>query len=173
MSKQHKAHKGFPGQHKHEEVLLVFRHHLMALRRQLVIGLLGIVIALVPAAFWPELSINLPFFLILSAFSVAYLFWAWVGWYYSVYIATNERIIEVRQHGFFDRRVTEFGLDKVQNINYHIKGLQAVLFRYGTIAVRTYVGDLVMEGIHNPVGIQEKLVAIVQRYAAGSTVGSS
>lgn len=164
MSKQHKAHKGFPGQHDHEEVLLVFRHHLMSMRKQLIVGLLLILLALTPAAVFPGNSVVLKGSGVIILIALAYMFWAWVGWYYSVYIATNERIIEVRQHGFFDRRVTEFGIDKVQNINYHIKGMQAVLFRYGTIAVRTYVGDLVMKGIHNPVGIQQKLVKIVQEY---------
>lgn len=166
MSKQHKAHKGFPGQHDHEEVLLVFRHHLMSMRKEIVISMFVILIALIPAAIWPSSTLALQFMGILSLLAVLYFFWAWVGWYYSVYIATSERIIEVKQHGFFDRRVTEFGIDKVQNINYHIKGIQAVLFRYGTIEVRTYVGDLIMRGIHNPVGIQQKLVKIVQEYGS-------
>jgi uncharacterized membrane protein YdbT with pleckstrin-like domain len=163
MSKQ-KIHKGFPGQHDHEEVLLVFRHHLMSIRKELIVSMLVIVVGMLPVTIWPTNTLALQFLGIVSVLALAYFIWAWVGWYYSVYIATNERIIEVHQRGFFDRRVTEFGLDKIQNINYHIKGLQAVIFRYGTIAVRTYVGDLVMKGIHNPVGIQQKLVKIVQQY---------
>lgn len=164
MSRQHKAHKGFPGQHDHEEVLLVFRHHLMSMRKEIFVSMFIVLIALLPAAVWPGNSLAMQFLGILSLLAVLYFFWGWIGWYYSVYIATTERIIEVKQRGFFDRRVTEFGLDKVQNINYHIKGMQAVLFRYGTIEVRTYVGDLIMSGIHNPVGIQQKLVKIVQEY---------
>jgi hypothetical protein len=165
MSKQHKAHKGFPGQHDHEEVLLVFRHHLMSMRKELIVSMFILVLALLPATIWPGNMLALQFLGVLAILAFIYFIWGWVGWYYSVYIATNERIIEVRQHGFFDRRVSEFGIDKVQNINYHIKGLQAVLFRYGTIEVRTYVGDLIMRGIHNPVSIQQKLVKIVQEYA--------
>lgn len=164
MSKKNKVHKSFPGQHDHEEVLLVFRHHLMSMRKSIIVSMFTIVIALVPATIWPGSELALQFLGVLSFIALVYFFWGWIGWYYSVYIATNERIIEVHQRGFFDRKVTEFGLDKVQNINYHVKGVQAVLFRYGTIAVRTYVGDLIMRGIHNPVGIQEKLVKIVQQY---------
>lgn len=170
---KNKIRKSFPGQHDHEEVLLVFRHHLMSMRKQLIVGMLLLLVGLVPAAVFPGSDWPLTILLVAAIMAFSYMFWGWVGWYYSVYIATNERIIEVRQRGFFDRRVTEFGLDKIQNINYHIKGLQAVLFRYGTIAVRTYVGDLVMEGIHNPVGIQEKLVRIVQAHVGDSTVHSA
>lgn len=172
MSKQ-KIRKSFPGQHDHEEVLLVFRHHLMSMRKQLVVSMIILMAGLVPAAIFVTSDWPLTVLSVTTIMALSYLFWGWVGWYYSVYIATNERIIEVRQRGFFDRRVTEFGLDKVQNINYHIKGLQAVLFRYGTIAVRTYVGDLLMEGIHNPVKIQEKLVRIVQTHGGDSTVHSA
>lgn len=164
MGKKNKVHRSFPGQHDHEEVLLVFRHHLMAIRKYMIVSMLAIVLALLPVTIWPTNSLALKFLGILTLVAIAYFFWGWIGWYYSVYIATTERIIEVHQRGFFDRKVTEFGLDKVQNINYHIKGLQAVLFRYGTIAVRTYVGDLEMKGIHNPVKIQEKLIKIVQQY---------
>jgi hypothetical protein len=164
MSKQHKAHKGFPGQHDHEEVLLVFRHHLMHMRKEILVSMVIVLIGLLPAAIWPGNTLALQFLGILAVLATAYFLWGWIGWYYSVYIATNERIIEVKQRGFFDRRVSEFGLDKVQNINYHIKGMQAVLFRFGTIEVRTYVGDLMMRGIHNPVSIQQKLVKIVQEY---------
>jgi hypothetical protein len=164
MSKHNKVHKGFPGQHDHEEVLLVFRHHLMHMRRHIIISMFIVVFALLPSVIWPANTLALQFLGVLTLIALAVFIWGWVGWYYSVYIATTERIIQVKQRGFFDRRVSEFGLDKVQNINYHIKGLQAVLFRYGTIEVRTYVGDLMMRGIHNPVGIQQKLVKIVQEY---------
>lgn len=165
MSRKDKQVRSFPGQHDHEEVQLVFRHHLMAMRKQILITGVLLVVALLPVVVWPTNSVALKFLFITALFALGYFIRSWASWYYSVYIATNERLIEVRQHGFFDRRVTEFGLDKIQNINYHIKGLQAVMFRYGDIAVQTYVGDLVMRGIHNPVNIQEKLVRIVHQFA--------
>lgn len=96
----------------------------------------------------------------------------WVGWYYTVYIVTNERIVEIKQKGFFNRKVSEFGLDKVQNVNYHIQGLQAVLFAFGDITVQTYVGDLVMATIHKPVHIQEQLVEIIRQFNS-STPGAN
>ncbi|HSX47943.1 MAG TPA: PH domain-containing protein [Candidatus Nanoarchaeia archaeon] len=164
MTAKPTASKSFPGQHEGEEVELVFHQHPLVMRKQLIIGMLAILIGLLPILQWPlsDFFTRLGFIYIPLAVAV-YWFYRWIGWYYSVYIVTNERLVEIKQKGFFNRRVTEFGLDKIQNINYHINGFQAVLFQFGDIAVQTYVGDLVMKTIHKPVAIQEQLVEIVRR----------
>jgi uncharacterized membrane protein YdbT with pleckstrin-like domain len=160
----------FPGQHESEAVKLVFRQHPLVMRKELIFGMLAIVLAellwaLPSIVMWVpqwlgDIGWRVLGFTLLAV--IAYWFYHWLGWYYSVYIVTDERIVEVRQKGFFNRRVTEFGLDKVQNVNYHIKGFQAVLFQFGDIIAQTYVGDLVMPTIHRPVQIHQKLVDIVR-----------
>ena len=90
-------------------------------------------------------------------------FHRWVGWYYSVYIVTDERLIEIKQRGFFNRRVSEYGLDKIQNINYHIRGFQAVIFQFGDITAQTYVGDVEMRMIYRPVEIHSQFLEIWHR----------
>lgn len=155
--------KSFPGQHDGEVVELVFHQHPLVMRKQLIIGLLLILVGLLPPLFWPLAGwVWKPAELILLAVGLWW-FYRWVGWYYTIYLVTNERLVEIQQHGFFNRKVTEFGLDKIQNINYHINGLQAVLFVYGDIMVQTYVGDLVMRTIYKPVKIHEQIVDIVRR----------
>jgi len=91
----------------------------------------------------------------------------WIGWYYTVYIVTNERIIEVKQKGFFKRKVNEWQLDGIQNVNYEIGGFQAVLFGFGDIYARTYIGDLEMKTIHKPAEIHEKLIRAVRKGGGG------
>lgn len=154
----------FPGQHEDEKVLLVFHQHPLVMRKQLVIGLLLILLSVMPLlrVEWVLNSVlqKIPF--IVFAIVLVYWFHRWVAWYYSVYIFTNERVVEVKQSGFFNRKVTEFGLDKVQNVNYHIKGFQAVLFQFGEITIQTYVGDLVMPMIYKPVPIHQKILKIVR-----------
>jgi uncharacterized membrane protein YdbT with pleckstrin-like domain len=157
----------FPGQHDGEKVELVFRQHPVVMRKELIIGLLAILLAVLPMNFLPQYFDALTK-LALGVFGVVILFWIyrWIGWYYSVYVVTNERLVEIKQKGFFNRKVTEFGLDKVQNVNYHIKGFQAVIFQFGDITAQTYVGDLVMPYIYKPVKVHEKIVDVVRRAAA-------
>jgi hypothetical protein len=158
--------KPFPGQRDDEQVQLVFRRHISVIRKQLVLALLMMVLTSVPTLFWPLESWPVWFWLAGAALGALFFFYYWVGWYYSVYVITDQRIIEIRQKWLFNRRVSEFGLDKVQNINYHIQGFEAMLLRFGDITVQTYVGDLVMSQIHKPVKVHKQLVDIVRSFNA-------
>jgi hypothetical protein len=93
----------------------------------------------------------------------------WIGWYYTVYIVTNKRIIEIKQKGFFDRKVEEWQLDDISNVNYHVGGFQAALFGFGDLTAKTYIGDLEMKTIHKPAEIHEQLLEAVRRAGGGST----
>lgn len=169
-----KPHRQFPGQHEGEEVQLVFHQHPIVMRKALIFGMVGILAAIMPLYIWSSTSLlntypnfygtgfqlfGLGFLVILAAW-----FYRWIGWYYTVYIVTNERIVEIKQRGFFNRRVSEFGLDKVQNVNYSIRGFQAVVFQFGDIIAQTYVGDLIMSTIHKPVHIHEQIIEIIREF---------
>ena len=153
----------FPGQHEGEEVLLVFHQHPLVMRKELIFGLFAILFALMPPLAWPLASWAWdPLWWTLVLVAAAW-FHRWVGWYYSVYIVTDERLIEIKQRGFFNRRVSEYGLDKIQNINYHIRGFQAVIFQFGDITAQTYVGDVEMRMIYRPVEIHSQFLEIWHR----------
>jgi len=169
----------FPGQHEGEEVLYLIRQHPLVMRKTLVIGLLVILVAVVPldfpqvygspalASFFIKVALGVPVLVVLAWF------YRWVGWYYTVFIVTDRRILEVKQKGIFDRKVDEWQLDNISNINYHINGFQAVLFGYGDITARTFVGTLEMKTVHKPVEVHEQLVRILQKYGNGSTQGAN
>ena len=167
--------KEFPGQHEWEKVELVFHQHPLVMRKTLILGLLVIVVAVLPLDFqqiylveWlPGLLVKIMWCVVLLVFFAW--FYRWVGWYYTLYIVTDRRILEIRQKGFFDRKVNEWQLDGISNVNYHIGGFQAVLFGFGDITARTYIGDFEMKTIHNPADIHGQLVDAVRRSGGGST----
>jgi uncharacterized membrane protein YdbT with pleckstrin-like domain len=86
----------------------------------------------------------------------------WLSWYYSVFIVTNERLIQIRQKGFFDRRVSDISHSKIQSVNYEVKGLQATFFHYGTLFVQTYVGENKLSYIHKPEEIHQLMVKMIR-----------
>jgi uncharacterized membrane protein YdbT with pleckstrin-like domain len=167
--------KSFPGQHDDEEILLVFRQHPLVMRKELIFGLLALLVIVIPFDFAYTLahpaveSIATKFAIFVPIIVFLVWFYSWVGWYYSVYIVTEQRIIEIRQHGLFNRRVSEWRLEMVQNVNYHIKGFQAVIFGYGDITAQTFSGDLIMPTIHRPTQIHDQLIQIVHAAGGGST----
>ncbi len=162
----------FPGQHADEAVQLVFHRHPIVMRKSLLIGLGVILIGSLPGLFFPvHYKGDLQFLLYTFLATLAFWLYEWVGWYYSVYILTTERLIEIKQKGFFNRRVREFPLDKIQNVNYHIKGFQAVIFHYGDITAQTYVGDVVMDTIYKPVEIHQKMIGVIRSVEPSTPVG--
>lgn len=160
--------KQFAGQHDGEEVLFVFRRHIIALRK----GFYGLVIPFaifsLPALIVPLLPFSLPMWLmdpymllgvagVGFAIGMVLFLYHWMGWYYSYFIVTNERLRQVNQAGIFGKSVIDLSLTKIQNISYNVEGAVATIFNFGIIVVQTYVGDLVLDKIHRPDEIYNKL----------------
>ena len=161
----------FPGQHEGEEVVFVFHQHPLVMRAALIIGLLIILVSLMPPLFFPLASWAWDSAWIALLLVAAYWFHRWVGWYYSIYIVTDQRLIEIKQRGFFNRRVSEYRFDKIQNVNYHIRGFQAVIFGYGDIVAQTYVGDVTMRYIHKPVEVHTKILNTLHKVNSSTPPG--
>ncbi len=153
----------FEGQHDDETVLLVFRRHPIAMRKGFYSLLAPIVLASLPVLVWPQ-NTKL-FYVWLGSFLLGLLLFAyhWVGWYFSLYIVTDQRIRQISQKGLFGKSVIDLGLSKIQNISYNIPGLTGEVLGYGTIAIQTYVGDLILDKVHHPSKIYNSLQSILKR----------
>lgn len=70
---------------------------------------------------------------------IAWLFawFRWTDYFLDVMVITDKRIFEVKQNGFWNREVTSFGIDRVENIKVTQVGILASLLNYGDILVET------------------------------------
>ena len=147
----------FDGQREDEDVLFVFRRHIIAMRR----GFYGLLIPfalgsipyiLMPDSFWL-------LWLALGGFVLGLLlfFYHWIGWFYSIFIVTNQRIQQTSQSGVFGKSVIDLSLSKIQNISYNIPGFSGEIFGFGTIVIQTYVGDLIIDKVEKPEKTYNKL----------------
>ena len=167
--------KYFEDQFDDEEVLFVFRKHPIVMRRGLIFGLLAVLLGTVPSLFNPQYS---TYFIGLAGGLVVggLLFLpSWIGWHFSVFIVTDQRLIQITQKGLFHRSVIDMGLNQIQMVNYQVSGLQETLLGFGTIMMQTFVGDLVIHEIHHPAAIQKKLLEILRDrgYAASAGPGTA
>lgn len=146
----------FNGQREGEELLFVFRRHMIAMRKGFYLLIIPFLIGSMPFLIWQDMSLFIwPFIglgLGLLLFSYHFLMW-----YFTIYIVTTERIRQVTQRGFFGKDVVELNLSKIQNISYNVPGLTGELFGFGTIVIQTYVGDLVINKVEHPDKIYNKL----------------
>ena len=148
----------FPGQHPGEEVEMVFRQHPVVMRRRLIICLLIITVFAIPLSIWPLSSWPWWSFLVGVVAAILVFGHRLIGWYFSLFIISTERLIQIIQKGFFNRKVVDISHNKIQSVNYEIKGLQATMFGYGTITVQTYVGDLLLNYIYKPETVHQLMV---------------
>lgn len=162
--------KYFEDQFDDEEVLFVFRKHPIVMRRGLIIAMLAILLGTVPSLIKPEyiylfgglaagllvcILVFLPF---------------WISWYYSVFIVTDQRLIQITQKGLWKRSVVDIGLPQIQMVNYEVSGLEETMLGFGTIMMQTFVGDLIIHDVHHPAKIQKRLLNILRDKGAAGDV---
>ena len=147
----------FDGQREDEEVVLVFRRHIIALRKGFYSILIPFVLASIPTLINPGELLYLWIALGGLGFGLLLFAYHWVGWYFTIFILTNQRLRQSTQKGLFGKSVIDLPVSKIQNISYTIPGFSGELFGFGTIIVQTYVGDLIPPLIHRPNHVYNKL----------------
>ena len=160
--------KDFDEQHDDEGVLVLSNNHPVVLRKPLLVAMAILVITMIP------FSIN-PFYmpLLWLAFgglllASLVLFYHWIGWHFSCFIITDQRLMQITQKGFFKRSVVEIGLDKIQNVNYSVDGFQQHLLHFGDVTIQTYAGDLQFKNINRPSQFHNQLTNAIKKFAPSS-----
>lgn len=156
------SNKQFEDQFDDEEVLFVFRKHPVVMRKGLIFSMLAILAGTIPSLIKPEISY---FFIGLAVgFAVGLIIFMpyWIAWYYSVYIVTDKRLIQISRKGLFSKSVVDLSLNQIQSMNYQVNGLQETLLKFGTIVIQTYIGDLVIHDVHHPEKVQKTIAQILR-----------
>lgn len=166
MKKRYKDQgKEFNGQRDGEELLFIFRRHIIAMRKGFYGLLIPFVILSIPPLIWQ--SVLELFLLPLAGLAIGLVIFSYhfLMWRYTYYLVTTERIRQVTQKGFFGTDVVELTLSKIQNISYNIPGFSGEVFGFGTIVIQTFVGDLVIRNVDHPEKIYNKLQDVVSSVA--------
>jgi hypothetical protein len=169
MMSKHK--QQFEGQLDNEEVLLVFRRHPIVMRKGLIVVLVFILAGAIAGTFMSSNTIEATDFFIAFfkpillglALGLVFFSYFWIGWYFTVTIVTNERLLQIHQEGIFKRRsVNDIDLNRILSINYEQRGLLENVLGFGTIIVQTLVGDLVVHKIGHPARRQREMITAIK-----------
>lgn len=149
--------KDFDGQRPGEDVVFIFRRHIIAMRKGFYLLVIPLAITAIPPLIWQS-TLEL-FLLPIGGLALGVILFSYhlILWYFTVYIVTTERIRQVTQRGLFGKDVVELRLSKIQNISYNIPGFTGEVFGFGTIVVQTFVGDLVIRQVEHPEKTYNKL----------------
>ena len=158
----------FEGQREDEMVLFIFRRHIIAMRKGFYALAIPFVVASIPFLIFPE-TLWL-FWVAMGGLGLGILlfFYHWLGWFYSIFIVTDQRIQQTNQTGLFGKTVIDLSLSKIQNISYNIPGFTGEILGFGTIVLQTYVGDMVIDKVEHPGKIYNKLQDAVHTNGGGA-----
>jgi len=102
---------------------------------------------------------NLVWYLFVLTFS----FEIFLQWYYSVFIVTNERIIDIDFDNIMNRQMTTVNLNHVEEPVMTTRGFVKTMFQFGDVTVQT-AGEVSTVEIMN-VPYPQKVVDVISRLA--------
>ncbi len=163
-------------QKENEKVLMLLRRHPLVLIPSLLLFLamhiMAILIFLYVTRLYPEMIQNdigrafstfLVSILLLSAWT--HMYGEFLDYYLDIWVVTDDRIINVEQHGLFGRTISEADLYKVQDVTSEIKGFFPSMFSYGSVFIQS-AGEkerFVFEQVPKPHEARKMIIELVQK----------
>ena len=72
-----------------------------------------------------------------SIIIIAFVFEEFLGWYFNVYIITDERVFDVDFINLIYREITDANLDQIQDVTVRVSGTLRTFLNYGDILIQT------------------------------------
>jgi hypothetical protein len=134
-----------------EKVITTVRKHWFVITIELIailgVGIMPVILAMIVLQLPPNLAIlnlvefNMPLIIYgLAAwllFSTIAATMAWTSYFLDLWVITDRRIIVIDQLSFFNRKVSNFRLERLQDIKVTVKGIIPTLLNFGTIRAQT------------------------------------
>jgi membrane protein YdbS with pleckstrin-like domain len=93
-------------------------------------------------------------------------FAVWSDHWLDAWIVTNKRFIDIEQKGFFNRQVSSFPLERIQDVSYETHGILAMWLHFGDVRIQTasISSDFIMRQVPNPDFAKEQIMqALAQK----------
>lgn len=131
----------FESQEHGEEVVLFLRQHLIVNLPWVLIVVLALSIPSIFTFFPPfaglpanyQFVIVVMWYLFVSGYTLAKL----MGWFFNIYLLTDERIVDIDFVNVLYRKVSTAKIDEIQDVSIHASGTFQTLFNYGSIFIQT------------------------------------
>ncbi len=111
------------------------------------------------AIFWGVLSLYWMFFL-------TFILVSWTNDELDLFLITDQRIIGIEQVWALTRRVSECGLNRVQEVNAEVAGILQTVLRYGHVHIHTASehSDMIVSFAPHPVENGNRINTIINEY---------
>ncbi|MBI2459567.1 MAG: PH domain-containing protein [Parcubacteria group bacterium] len=164
-----------PGKLPNEKIIKILRQDgfvlLLKLLAVVVLAGLPALVGLIIFSLYPNLlsgEISYPLIILAVSGYVLFIwlfaFFSFIDYYLDVWVITSERIIDVKQEGFFSRTVAELKLFQIQDVTSELKGFFKFIFRYGDVYVQTAgeVQRFVFKQIPEPEEVRDIIIKLAE-----------
>lgn len=160
-----------------EEPILVIRKHWLIQSFPVIFGSLMILLVLAASLILPlyfPFLLKPPFinFLIIgvSAFLLAFALFIFIQWfnnYFDINIITTKRIIDIEQEGIFKRKISEFPLERIQDVTARCSGIFQTYLNFGDVYIQTAgeTPNFTLHLVPKPYLISKKIIEIHHEFS--------
>lgn len=160
-------------QKSYEKIEFLLRRHPITF---VPIAFLFIILMLIPVAIYflinnlyPHLlegAIFMPISVLFASIyylSVYLFFYAqFIDFYLDMWIVTNDRIVDIEQHGLFSRTISEVDLFRIQDVTVDVHGFFPTIFHFGNVTVKTASDNIhiIFYNVEHPNKIRQTLIQL-------------
>jgi hypothetical protein len=164
----------FPTQEAGEKIFFLIRRHWIVFVTlaffifvmTLPLFALGVYWIISPEVFFGELgNFVIIFASIYALIIVGLCLYGFVNYYLDVYIITNERLVDIKQNGFFRREIAELHLRQVQDVEARVEGFLGTMMHFGNVYIQT-AGErenFKLEDVPHPYTISKRIAELHQK----------
>jgi len=167
------SHHTFEGKKSYENVVaLLYRHWFVFVSKLLVYAFL----LLLPFVVWIFIDPYLNNFGLDDVFLFligVYVFIWWLSLFYALtmyfldtWIVTDHRVLDNKQHGFFNRSISELHLSRIQDISVKVSGFIATFLDFGNLEIQTAGTEpkFFFKDIPHPNKIRDEIMKAQNKY---------
>ncbi len=166
-----------PGQLENEEVIKIVRKDIFVLLKKIFIFALLIILPYVfyyitKESIFPTIlqgQVSYPLLILGASFYFLFIwlffFFSFIDYYLDIWVITNERIIDIRQEGFFSRTISEQRLFRVQDVTSEVHGFLQTIFRFGDVHIQTAATKqrFFFDDVSHPDEIRDLIIGQIER----------
>lgn len=153
----------FNGQREGEEVLQMVKNHPFVLFWPGLKAIFFLVLGIATIVFFSSQFAGLVL-VVCVAMALGIFMNSYYNYSQSVFLVTNQRVLNVNQNGFFKRRIIETDINKIQDVSSDTSGGFKTMLKFGDLVIRTAGASkeeaIIVKNIANPYEVQQRIARI-------------
>lgn len=162
----------FEGKKEAETVIMFLHRHWFTLANKVVLMTVLFLLPILLFVLFGQILLSNNLIPLFTFFWAAYIMGLWFFLFFSLtmytldyWIVTNERIVDSKQMGFFNRRISELSIHMIQDISAKLVGFIPTLMNFGAVEIQTAAEqrNFLFDQVPAPQIVKDKIMEIIEK----------